>query len=208
MFASLRARLLQRAFSLLYARLAGLHEVAGRVLFGEAWNARRIDLVRSLTPGLTLDLGSGEGRLLASLAVRGDTAVGLEPSRQMAVRASKRGCLVVRGTAQAMPFQRCAFSNVAATYPGPWILESQTWDEIARVTRPGASVRILLGGSTDRGRGSSLRRIAQRIAYGGQQNGRSRSDLPVMGNALVVGDYKWVADPWGEAYCWCGTRVG
>jgi SAM-dependent methyltransferase len=207
MFASLRTRLLQRAFNVLYARAAGVHEVAGRALFGPAWSARRDDVVGTLPLGLTLDIGCGDGRLMQTLTERGYPAVGLEPSSQMVNRTSKRGCRVVRGVAQAMPFRRSVFLNVVATYPGPWILDAVTWDEIARVMRPGASVRILLGGSTERGPGSGLRRIMQRIAYGAQRNGRSVLDLPVLGNAAVVGDYRTVRDRWGEAWCWCGTRV-
>jgi SAM-dependent methyltransferase len=208
MMASLRARFLQRMFALLYTRLAGLHELAGWAAFGDAWQARRAYVLPPESGGLLLDLGCGEGRLLKIADERGQYSIGLEPARAMVSRANRRGCQVVCGRGQAMPFQSSTFTYVTATYPGPWILDAATWNEVGRVTRPGGVVCVLLGGLSARGRRINLRWLLQRAAYGRQQNGRSMTDLPKLGSSQVVGAYERAPDVWGEALLWRGRRIG
>jgi SAM-dependent methyltransferase len=204
MSSRVRSRLLQTMFHLLYTRLGFLHEVAGRTAYGPAWNGRRKHVIPTKRSRTLLDLGCGEGRLLSSIGVRQVFAVGVEPSRAMARRAGRRLATVVLATAQALPLQDGSVGHVVATYPGPWIIDPQTWDEIARVTEDGGRVDILLGGDIVRGRGSILRRRLLRLAYGGT-NGTGH--LPTLGNDQVIGEYVTKDDEWGTAVLWCGMRV-
>jgi hypothetical protein len=130
-------------------------------------------------------------------------ALGVEPSPVMARRATRRNVTVVQATSQALPIRSDSISHVVATYPGPWIADPRTWDEIARVTVPGASVEILLGGDIRRGRGSFIRSRLLRLAYG---RGSEDGEMPVLGNALVTGEYVRHSDQWGTAILWEGAR--
>lgn len=200
----IRATVLQALFQLLYTRLGFLHETTGRVAYGPAWNGRRRHVVPSRPNGMLIDLGCGEGRLLRSIHVADGVTIGIEPSAQMSRRASQHGVAVIRATAQSLPLaDRCA-NHVVASYPGSWILDRRTWDEIARVTAPEATVDVLLGGDVTRGRGSAVRGWLMRLVYGRQQHDTGR--LPPLGNANVSGDYVFLDDEWGTAILWRGTR--
>jgi len=111
--------------------------------------------------------------------------------------------MVIQATAQALPLQAGSVGDVVATYPGPWIIDPLTWDEIARVTVIGASVQILLGGDVVRGRGAFLRKRLLRVAYG---NSNAVDQLPTLGNDQIIGEYVWKEDNWGTALLWSGTR--
>lgn len=203
--AEVRRALLARAFSLLYGPLAWLHELAGRLLSGSAWNGRRALALDPAPDGLLLDLGCGEGRLLALATQAGIACLGVDPSRAMTRRARRRGVDVVRGDAIAVPLLDGTVSVVTSTYPGDWIYRPAVMDEIGRVLRPGGEVRILLGGAITRGRLSTPRRLAARVVYG-----RTNSDqLPALptGNDLEGGAFV-IPDRWGESLWWIGRRAG
>lgn len=199
-----RARLLQSLFQMLYTRLGVLHEPIGSLVFGAAWNGRRRHVVPSVRTGPMLDLGCGEGRLLRCLDAAGAFALGIEPSAQMSRRARQNGAAIVRATAQSLPLRDASVWHVVATYPGPWIGDPRTWDEIARVAAPGATVTVLLGGDVTRGRGAGARALLMRLAYGRDRT--STGALPRLGNALVTGDYATVDDSWGTTILWRGVR--
>jgi SAM-dependent methyltransferase len=201
----IRARLLRVTFGLLYDRLAFMHEATGRLVYGAAWDVRRRHVLQADETGPIVDLGCGEGRLLASLTRAETLAFGIEPSATMARRAREDGLLVIEATAQSLPLRSGAIQRVIATYPGPWILERQTWNEIARVMAPGGNVAVLLGGDIRRGRWSSIRRVMLRLAYG--QSGSTVQYLPPMGNDSINGSYLLVDDEWGQAIVWEGRRV-
>jgi SAM-dependent methyltransferase len=201
--ARVRQAVLGVAFELLYTRLGFLHEATGQFVCGAAWNGRRRHVLPDMTATTVLDLGCGEGRFLASLSTTGSFALGIEPSRQMTARAARRGALVVRAAAQATPIMGGSIDHVVATYPGPWIVDQATWDEIARITRPGASIAILLGGDYERGRWAFVRRRLLRLAYGGTS---STATMPRLGHPSISGDYREVNDRWGTAILWHGVR--
>ena len=198
-----RRTLLQATFSLLYTKLGFLHEATGRLAYGGAWEGRRKHVTPTETTGTVVDLGCGEGRLLATLRNTGVFALGVEPSGQMAQRAVKRNVFVVQAIAQALPVQSGSVQCIVATYPGPWMVDSRTWDEIARVTAPGARIAILLGGDYSRGRWSSIRRPLLRLAYGRPD---TTVAIPDLGHPSIAGGIQVVDDTWGEAMLWCGVR--
>lgn len=207
----MRRAVLRAVFALLYGPLAFLHEVAGRVVAGSAWDGRRVALLDSIDNSPMLDIGCGEGRLLSEAASRGLTAFGVEPSRAMSRRASRRGATVMRARAQRLPVRDGSMSAVAVTYPGPWITDPRTWAEIERIARPGASVSVLLGGQPARRQANRFRRGLLRVAYGsaGPSGTISVSDLPPLGvaNGRIAGEYAVEPDEWGTALIWRGRLV-
>jgi SAM-dependent methyltransferase len=206
---TLRQRVLLACFDALYGRLAALHELAGWAVFGAAWRARRALTLSDDAPdmGVTLDIGCGEGRLLADLRAAGVSALGVEPSAAMTRRAKTRRETVIRATAQRLPLRDGSIARVVCTYPGPWIAEPDTWAELARVTLPGASVAILLGGTTTRGRGSLVRRLISGVAYGRARTTTETILPPPLEHAHIFGTLSTVEDEWGTAYVWRGRRV-
>lgn len=203
--ARVRTRVLQALFELLYTRLGFLHEAIGRLAYGPAWDGRRRHVVPSTISGLLVDIGCGEGRLLGSLAHSKRMMLGIEPSTQMAKRAVRRHVNVVQAAAQAIPLRTGSVQQIVVTYPGPWILDPRTWDEIARVCVPTASVNVLLGGDISRGPGATFRNGLLKIAYG--KRAHESSDLPRLGCELLAGDYQFVEDDWGTAIIWRGSRL-
>jgi SAM-dependent methyltransferase len=197
------------SFQLLYGRLVALHERAGRLLFGAAWQARRelVLPVAGAPDAVVLDIGCGEGRLLARAKRHGWNAIGVDPSREMTRRARRRRLHVVRADARRLPLPNERVAWVCCTYPGPWIADSRTWDELARVTLPGATVRILLGGTYERGRGSRVRKRLASIAYGRSASSAIGEATAGLGHPLIVGRLERVDDRWGVALLWCGMRV-
>jgi ubiquinone/menaquinone biosynthesis C-methylase UbiE len=138
--------LLQAFFRWLYHEGAWAYEgVAALVSMGRwtHWVTRVLDQVEGTR---VLELGHGPGHLLAAMARQGLHPVGLDPSPAMGRRARRRtGASVplVRGRAQALPFRDGSFDTVVTTFPAPFIREPRTWQEAARVLRPGGRVVVL-----------------------------------------------------------------
>lgn len=203
----LRSRALQRMFEALYGPLVFLHEPAGRCLFGPAWHGRRLDLLDRIPVGsVVLDLGCGEGRLLRELRAAGVTGVGLDRALPVLLRARRSNVQVVAGEARKLPFRTGFFGAIVCTYPGPWIVDPDTWTELARVCRPGAPVTVLMGGTIERGRLSIARRIVHRAVYGDNDLRRAESLLASLGRPHFDGWTRVVDDRWGQALIWEGER--
>jgi ubiquinone/menaquinone biosynthesis C-methylase UbiE len=138
--------LLQAFFHWLYHEGAWAYDgVAALVSMGRwtRWVTRALERVEGTQ---VLELGHGPGHLLAAMGQRGLRPVGLDPSPAMGRRARWRtGASVplVRGRAQALPFQDESFDTVVATFPAPFIRDPCTWREAARVLRPGGHVVVL-----------------------------------------------------------------
>jgi SAM-dependent methyltransferase len=199
----LRARVLQAIFSLLYGPLAFLHELVGQAVFGAAWHGRRIAALGRTESPLLLDVGCGDGRLLVEAMRRGTQAVGVEPSVPQARRGRSRGASIVVATGQRLPVRSGAVGAIVVTYPGPWIGDEQVWNEFARVLQPGGQVVVLLGGTVTHGRGSLLRRVVHRLAYGSTR-GDGVAQLPTLGGTAIGGKYDVVDDDWGQVIWWIG----
>jgi SAM-dependent methyltransferase len=204
-----RQRLLQVMFAMLYGPGVALHESVGGLVFGAAWSGRRqwVAEQANASAGILLDVGCGDGRLLERLASDGICCFGLDRSRAMVRRAAKRHHGVFQAAAQAIPCGDAVVSSIVVTYPGPWIFDSATWQEFARVMLPSASVMILLGGSIERGRGSRIRRLLTRITYGARHQRTEREPMPLLGNAFISGSLCEVEDEWGSISVWRGRRT-
>jgi hypothetical protein len=88
------------------------------------------------------------------------------------------------------------------SYPGPWIANPATWDELARVCVPGTRIVVLLGGDYRRGPLSSFRRFMAGIAYGAKKFEPAGYGLA----ARLKGELKLTEDRWGTAALWIAYR--
>ena len=206
--APLREWILRAAFAQLYTRLAFLHELTGRLAFGRAWSARRrLLIVVGDQSERVLDIGCGDGRLLAEPAWRSTLRFGVDPSTQATRRARRRGVEVVRACAQQLPLRDSSIDRVVCCYPGPWILDDAAWAELARVLKSGAAMSVLVGGITTRGRGAWARRLLQRVAYGPRAAEDAGLPPNTFGHVEIPGTLSRMHDDWGVAYLWRGQRV-
>lgn len=113
---------------------------------GERFGLRRWrEWLASGARGRVLDLGCGTGRNLPLLPA-GSRAIGLDPSFDslLAARARSPGTLLVRGSAEALPFRAGAFDTVVSglvfcSVPRPAVGLA----EVRRVLAPGGVLRML-----------------------------------------------------------------
>ena len=163
----LRTKLLNLAFDLLYSRFVFFHELAGRVLYGPAWHARRLACLAQLDGHrAVIDVGAGEGRLVAAASRRAIGLRGVEPSLVMRRSAMRRGVWLASGSSCRLPLHAGSVDAIVVTYPGRWILGVETWREFRRVMSNDAAVVVLLGGTYERGPWARTRGLFARAAYG------------------------------------------
>ncbi len=131
--------LIKFGFHLLYYQLAWSYEwVAWLVSFGQ-WAAWRRLALKFMQPGPTLELAYGSGLFFIDMLVAGYNPVGIDLSPYMASQAARRlrrynfDLPLSRGRVQALPFPSNYFTNVVATFPTDYMLESDTVREIYRV---------------------------------------------------------------------------
>jgi len=92
-------------------------------------------------PGSVLDVGCGDGELLAGLSGVVSLAVGVEPAPARAARARARGLCVARASAERLPFADAAFAWVALRHVLHHTADpARALAEAARVARDGLLV--------------------------------------------------------------------
>lgn len=205
---TVRTQLLHWLFGLLYGPLLFLHEPVGHIVFGQAWPRRRSRLL-ALTDqeGTLLDLGCGSGILLAEADDRSGFSFGIDQSLAAARAAGQRGVQAVNADARWLPVQDASVDTLVCSYPGPWIFDPATWNEIARILRPRGEVIVLLGGTIERGTGSALRSILMKLVYGSNSTEGVRLAASSMGHKHLTGRVRILHDRWGASAYWSGRRI-
>ncbi|MER3400367.1 MAG: class I SAM-dependent methyltransferase [Thermoflexus sp.] len=141
-------RRLQRFFQWLYEEGAWAYDGVAALASAGRWVHWVEQALLVLEGPRVLEIGHGPGHLLRAMARAGWHPVGLDRSAAMGRRARRRAgpsVPLVRGEAQRLPFRDRGFDTVVATFPAPFILEADTWAEVARVLRPGGRFVVLLG---------------------------------------------------------------
>ena len=145
-------RLLRYLFHLLYHPLAWTYDwVAWTVSVG-MWQRWVFSVLPVIEGPHVLELGPGPGHLLKKLIQ--DPArkpVALEKSPQMR-RIARRNLAkaglaarILAGDALDLPFKSQTFDTIVATFPAEYIANPITWQQAARVLKPGGRFVVLLG---------------------------------------------------------------
>lgn len=127
--------------------------------------------------------------------------------QRAAARAGSTSAGLVQADAQRLPFKAHSFGRVLVSYPGPWIACRSTWDELARVCVPGASVVILLGGDYRRGPHAWVRGKLASLAYGQHAPANAGAGVGTrLAHPAFHGQLKLIDDRWGTAVVWIANR--
>lgn len=134
----------------LYNELAWGYDLAAWIVSAGRWDRWRrmaLDIVQQQP---VLEVGFGTGHLLAAMAQRGWSAVGVDSSpamqRQAAATLRRSGPFVPRlqGRAQQLPFADASFGSIVSTFPAEYIVDPASLAEFYRVLKPGG--RLIVAG--------------------------------------------------------------
>ena len=129
-----------------YSRFAApFYDLATRVT---GWQQHLVEYaLEGLNEGRLLDVGCGTGIVLGPALAKGLDAVGLDPSEGMLARAGlklKQTVVLVLASAAELPFDNNSFDIVLATGSLVHVPEIEAAaQEIARIAKPGALIRII-----------------------------------------------------------------
>ncbi len=180
-------RLVRLFFQLLYNQLAWTYDVVAWLVSLGRWRAWGRKALPHLRGERILELAHGPGHLLASMAQRGISPVGLDRSPYMGRLARRRlheiesasgpseqkEIPLLRGRAQALPFRDRCFDSIAVTFPTEFILDPATGREAARVLAPGGRFVVIVEARLTHQ--DILSRFIERLyAITGQRQGFSR----------------------------------
>lgn len=135
-------RLYAWACERLYDEFAGSYNLVSWLVSLGWWDQWRGLALYYVHGQRVLEIGFGTGELLPKLAARPGLTVGLDRSpamhRQARRKLSQVGVTLplVQARAQAMPFADHSFDTLIATFPAPYILETATLAECARLLAP------------------------------------------------------------------------
>jgi ubiquinone/menaquinone biosynthesis C-methylase UbiE len=125
----------------LYNEFAPLYELAAWLVSAGHWGEWRRLALDYVAGPLVLEVGFGTGELLAELAQRGVSTIGLEISPAMqkvtAHKLRRRGLSVPRllGAAQTLPFADGCADTILSTFPAEYIADPIALREMHRVLR-------------------------------------------------------------------------
>ena len=135
----------------LYNELAWVYDLVSWLVSLGNWDTVRKWALEYTIGSRMLEIGFGTGELLIALARQQIQVVGLDrsPAMQRVARRKlrRRGVSIplVEGLTQAAPFASQSFDTILATYPAGYLLESETWQELARLLRPPAGRLVVVG---------------------------------------------------------------
>jgi ubiquinone/menaquinone biosynthesis C-methylase UbiE len=143
-------RTIRLAFWALYNPLAWAYDgVSWVVSLGlwRDWQRAALDEVRG---NCVLELAFGTGNLLLDLHNAGYRPIGLDQSAGMAhiaqrkLRQAARPVSLVQGRAQQIPFAEASFDTVLCAFPAEFIVQPDTFREIARVLSPSGRAVVVV----------------------------------------------------------------
>lgn len=193
--------LLSLFFHLLYHPLAWAYDLIAWIVSRGRWRGWVLSSLPFIPPGPVLELGSGPGHLLVELSRRPAPVAGIDSSLQMTRLARKNitrhrsatSVLLARSIGQFLPFAGSQFSSVVATFPAPYIFDSQTLSEIRRVIIPGGTLIILLAAKIT---GSGMIDKALRLIYHATGESPSPHQLAKLNEPLIqagfIVEQQWI----------------
>jgi len=159
--------------------------------YWKKWVAERS---KTIGAGLTLDVGCGTLLLEERYGGRGRRFVGLDLTGEMIrVGQSKwvpNMVLLVRGEAESLPFQDGAFDSVVSCYVAKYVNVDILASELARVTKPGASV-VLYDFARPRG---PLAPFIEMYIQGGMRVIGFLMKVARRQEAFAFGNLPWIVD--------------
>lgn len=148
-------RLVRFGFRLLYNEMAFTYDtVAWIVSMGQwrAWQRTALDHLACEPGDRVLEIAHGTGNLQLDLYAQGYERVALDLSPYMGRLARSKlhrhylEAPLLRARAQYLPFADQSFDAVVSTFPTPFIIESNTLNEIHRVLKPGKRLVVVMNG--------------------------------------------------------------
>ncbi len=144
-------RAIRLALWVLYNPLAWAYDGVSRVVSLGLWRNWQRAALDELRGTRILELAFGTGNLLLDLYDHGYRPIGLDRSIAMAhiarrkLRLAARPVPLAQGQAQQMPFADASFDTVVCTFPAEFIVQPDTFREIARVLDPVGRAVVVIG---------------------------------------------------------------
>jgi SAM-dependent methyltransferase len=166
-------RLIIWAFRQLYTSFAWAYDAVAWAVSRGRWQEWGQAALPHVKGPRVLEIGSGPGHLLASLAAAGFAAAAVDVSPQMvrqAARLLKRRNLsahLVHARAQAMPWPTAHFDSVVMTFPAGFIADPRAHTEIHRVLAGDGRLVVVDGAELQGGVYGKLIELAFRVTHGG-----------------------------------------
>ncbi len=181
------ARIVNTLFNWLYAPFAWAYDwVANLVSLGR-WQKWILAIQPLLERDPILELGFGPGHLQAALLNSRRNVTGVDLSRQMCTMAQQRitreghAPRLVRATGQKLPFPSEAFGCLVATFPAPYLFQTETAEEASRVLIPGGRLVVLAFAQFQ---GNTLPEMIMRKIF--RQTGQERTKSWTANHLLLV----------------------
>jgi len=143
-------RAIRLAFWALYNPLAWAYDGVSWVVSLGLWRDWQRAALDELRGTRVLELAFGTGNLLLDLYDAGYRPIGIDRSAGMAriaqhkLRQAARPVSLVQGQAQQIPFADASFDTVLCTFPAEFIVQPDTWREIARVLSPAGRAVVVI----------------------------------------------------------------
>lgn len=160
-------------FTQLYTNLAWSYDAVAWVVSRGHWQAWGEAALSRIEGTRVLEIGSGPGHLLATLAAEGYDVSAIDLSPQMVAMARRRlvrlgvPAGLVLGRAQALPWPDALFDSVVMAFPAGFAVEPATLTEIGRVLRAGGRLIIVDGARLREGLYGRLVNLAFCVTHGG-----------------------------------------
>lgn len=149
MLSKLYSQLLRWAFARFYREFAWTYDLVAAIVSRGLWSRWIEAAVPELQGRRVLELGSGTGYLQRELRRSGIPSIGLDASPYMLrlarrkIEAAGGTAQLLHGYAQQLPFASGCFSDLVATFPAEYILDSATFAEARRVLQPGGQIVLI-----------------------------------------------------------------